>query len=131
MNFGEGVTARLLQAGAVTAIAGNRVNWVTRPQLSALPALTLQVISDPRPQHLKGFDGARDTRLQIDAWASGHGIAVALAAAAIAALASPATISGKRFGRAQVDGPRDLGEEVNGSFVHRQSVDLTIRHVGD
>jgi hypothetical protein len=131
MNFKEGVTARLLQAAPVIALAGDRINWVVRPQLSALPALTLQIIGDPRPQHLKGFDGARGTRLQIDAWAETSAAAGALASAAIAALAEPLTISGKQFGGAQVDGPRDLGQQVGGSFVHRQSADLIIRHVGD
>lgn len=119
---------RLISAGTA---AGSRVTWVERPQLSALPAITLQTISDGRPQHLKGFDGARGTRVQIDCWASTYAAALSLARAVIAALQPPAVISGKKFGQAQIDGQRDLGEDVSGTFIHRQSVDLIIWHVGD
>ncbi|GLT01804.1 hypothetical protein GCM10007897_32020 [Sphingobium jiangsuense] len=138
MDFQAGLLARLLADPAVSGIAGTRVHWLDRPQAEALPAISLQVISDPRPQHLKGFDGARDTTVQVDCWAASYGEALALARASIAALAPPATISGKRFGGTQVIGQRDLGETVGGvgsrsggTFIHRQSVDFLVRHIGD
>lgn len=127
-DFQAGVRSRLIVAATA---AGSRIYWVERPQTSALSAVTLQIISDGRPQHLKGLDGARGTRVQVDCWASTYAAALALARACIAALQPPATVSGKRFGNAQVDGQRDLGEDVNGTFVHRQSIDLIIWHVGD
>lgn len=131
MDMHAGLMTRLLANNAITAAVGARVNWVTRPQASALPAITLQTISDERPQHLKGSDGARDTRVQVDVWATKHSVALAIARSVIAALAAPAVVSGKRFGPARVEGQQDLGEDVNGTFVHRQSVDLIIWHVGD
>jgi hypothetical protein len=132
MDFQTGVRSRLLANGDVAAIVGTRIDWVERPQNSALPAISLQTISDPRPLHLKGMDRARSTRVQCDCWAETYAAALALARAAIAALSSPATISGKKFGHAQVDAQRDLGETVgDGSFIHRQSVDFIIWHVGD
>lgn len=139
MDFYGGVTARLLTDPAVSGIADQRVNWGLRPQGEPLPAVTLQVVSDPRPAHLKGFDGARATRLQCDCWAETLTQALALARAVIAALKDPATVSGKKFGNALVDGQRDLGETVgsgsdaraSGTFIHRQSVDLIIWHSGD
>lgn len=132
MDFQAGVRARLLTYYDVQQIVGSRVTWLERPQLAGLPAITLQVISDPRPLNLKGFDDARSTDIQADCWGRTYKEAVILARAVIACLAPPAVIEGKKFGNAQVSGPRDLGETVpDGSFVHRQSLDLTIRHVGD
>ncbi|AMK19333.1 tail completion protein gp17 [Sphingobium sp. MI1205] len=132
MDFHAGLRARLLADSGVAAIVGTRVSWLERPQGAALPAITLQVISDPRPQHLKGLDGARGTRVQLDCWAASFAQALALARAAIATLQPPTTIEGKKFGNARIDGQRDLGETAaGGAFVHRQSVDLFIWHVGD
>lgn len=139
MNFHEGVTKRLLDSADVGAIADNRVNWGLRPQGEPLPAVTLQVVSDPRTVHLKGRDSGRYTRLQADCWSETLIQALALAAAVIATLEPPATVSGKKFGNALIDGQRDLGENVgsgsdaqsSGKFIHRQSVDLLIWHVGD
>lgn len=132
MDFQSGVRARLLANSTVSGIVGSRVDWVTRPQKAALPAISLQTVSDPRPDHLKGVDGARATRVQCDCWAVTYASAMTLARAAIAALQPPATISGKKFGNARVDAQRDLGENIaDGSFIHRQSVDLIIWHVGE
>lgn len=132
MDFQTGVRARLLADDAVAAVAATRIYWVERPQKSALPAITLQTVSDPRPDHLKGPDGARGTRIQCDCWAESYASALSLARAVIAALQSPATIEDKKFGNARVEGQRDLGESVtDGTFIHRQSVDLIIWHVGD
>ncbi|KKW93872.1 tail completion protein gp17 [Sphingobium chungbukense] len=139
MDFYGGVTTRLLTDPAVSCIVDQRVNWGLRPQGELLPAVTLQVVSDPRPVHLKGFDGARATRLQCDCWAETMMQALALARAVIAVLKNPATVSGKKFGNALVDGQRDLGETVgsggdaqsSGTFIHRQSVDFIVWHRGD
>ncbi|QUT07915.1 DUF3168 domain-containing protein [Sphingobium phenoxybenzoativorans] len=131
MDFQAGVRARLLANYDVRQIADKRVTWLERPQLSGLPAVTLQVVADPRPQNMKGFEGARSTDVQADCWAATYKEALQLARAVISCLAGPAEIEGKKFGNAQVTGQRDLGETVADGFVHRQSVDLTIRHVGD
>lgn len=139
MDFQAGVRARLLADSTVSGIVGTRIDWMTRPQKSALPSISLQTISDSRPDHLKGFDGSRATRVQCDCWAatvdggpSGYSTAMALARAVIAALQQPATISGKKFGNARVDAQRDLGEKIaDSSFIYRQSVDFIIWHVGD
>lgn len=121
--------ARLLAAEPVTAIAGQRVTWLVRPQGSALPALTLQAITGERRQHLKGFVGARSTTVQIDSWAESYGAAKALIEAALAAAVGAGTFSGVRFGRAtDVGEPRDLGEQTSTVFLFRQSVDLTVWH---
>jgi hypothetical protein len=126
-----GLRTRLLANATVATAVGTRVTWVDRPQASALPAIVLQTISDPRPAHLKGHDGSRMTRVQMDVFAATYAAALSLARAAIAALKDPATVSGKVFGKTFVDGQRDLSEDVGGTLVHRQSVDLLVWHAGD
>jgi hypothetical protein len=89
----------------------------------------MQVVSDPRPQHLQGYDGARVTRVQVDAFASTYGTARQLSEAIISAVATPATFGGVHFGRTAAEGPRDLGEDVDGiGYVHRLSLDLLAEH---
>lgn len=126
-----GIRTRLLEDATVSAAVGTRVTWVDRPQASALPAIVLQTVSDPRPAHLKDYDGARMTRVQMDVFATRYATALSIARAAIAALKAPANVSGKMFGGTFVDGQRDLAEDVGGTLVHRQSVDLMVWHAGD
>lgn len=132
MDFQAGLRARLLADTTVAAIVGTRVYWVQRPQKSPYPAVVLQVVSDGRPENLKGFDGARSTRVQADCYGTSYAASLDLARATISALVEPTILSGKQFGRASVDRQLDLGETVaDGSFVHRQTVDFNIWHVGD
>lgn len=132
MDMQAGLRARLLADGDVASMVGARIYWVERPQAADLPAITLQVISDPRPQHLKGLEGARGTTIQCDCWAATYASALTLARAVIAALLPPATVEDKKFGGAQITGQRDLSETADsGPSIHRQSVDFIIRHVGD
>lgn len=111
--------------GASTT-AGQRVYWVDRPQAASLPAVTLQIISDFRPQHLKGFNPLRDTRVQIDCWAATYAQVTALKEAVLAAVVPENTSNGIRFDRAIIDGERDLGERTETQFIHRASVDLVV-----
>ena len=122
------LTARLLAAAGVTAIAGQRQHWNAVPQGTAYPCMRMQTISDPRPQHLRATDRGRQTRVQVDCFAKTFAQARALADAVIAATAQPATVSGVRFGRTRAEGPRDLGEQTPEGFIHRMSVDLLIEH---
>jgi hypothetical protein len=118
--------ARLLAAAPVTALVGQRVYWVDRPQASQLPAIVLQVISDPRPQHLKGFEDLRETRVQMDIFGTSYGQVRTLTEAALAAVVPENTSNGIIFNRALVDGARDLGERTETQFIHRHSTDLLI-----
>lgn len=124
MTFHAAVRTRLIDAAGVAALAGSRVAWVQRPQGEALEAITLQVISDQREQHLKGFDPIRETRVQIDCWSASHVGAQALAEAVIAALVPEASVGGIAFNRAYVDVVRDLGEQSETQFIHRASIDM-------
>ena len=138
----DGLRSRLIEDAPTAAILATHapatgpstkaVFWGLRPQGSSVPAITLHLVSDPRPQHLKGLDGARGTRVQLDAWASTHSEASALAQAAIGALQPPADVAGKRFATSSIDGQRGATEATAaGLILHRQSVDLLVWHVGN
>lgn len=119
---------RLLANTAVAAIVGTKIKWGIVSQSTAKPYIRLTVISDVRPQHLKGYDGSRPTRVQADCFGVTYDQAVTLALAVIAAVSEPATTPDGRFGRTHAEGPRDLGEDTTTGFVHRASVDLLVRH---
>lgn len=110
-----------------------------RPQGSPMPALVMNIVADPREQHLKGFDGLRQTRVQLDAYAATAPAAEALAEAAITALVPHGEFSGVRFGRAMVaNGPINLSAGTQdgvavqaGNPISRRMVELIISHKGD
>lgn len=125
MDFRGALRARLIAAG----VTGGKVFWNIVPQGTTLPYTRLQVVSDPRPEHLKGYDAMRQSRVQADHFAATYAAALAGAEATIAALAEPESGNGIRFGRTKAEGPRDLGEDIEGiGFVHRASVDLLVAH---
>ena len=115
----------------LTGLAGGAIYWSIVPEGKVAPYLRLQTISDPRPEHLKGYNGSRQTRVQADCFAATHKAAQALAHGVIAAVAAPVTVCGVRFGRTSAEGPRDLGEDTTEGFIHRASVDLLVSHTGD
>lgn len=128
-DFASALSDRLKADAGVSAIAGPRGYWVKVPQGTPLPYYRMQVISDPRPEHLKGYDGARRTRVQVDCFAQTYAASRALAEAVVTATITPGLYGGTRFGRVKAEGPRDLGEDVTGgSFIHRASVDLLVEH---
>jgi hypothetical protein len=128
MDFQGALRARLLADSATTTIVGQRIYWVVRPQQDALPAITLQTITDGRPQHFGGFQAMRPSMVQIDAWGTTYAQVRALAEAIIAALAPAHSENGIAFERGFFSDVRDLGEQLETTFIHRVSVDLTVFH---
>ena len=128
MEMFGAMRARLLAAGPVTALVGQRVTWIDRPQASALPAITLQVVSELRPQHMAGFDGLRDVTVQIDIWGNSYVETKSIMEAVIAALTPAQTGNGINFARSFIDSIRDLGEQVETQFIHRTSIDLRVHY---
>lgn len=132
-DFASALHARLSADPAVAAVVVvggvKRIYPVVVPQNTPLPYIRYQTISDPRSEHLQGYDGARVVRVQVDCFASSYATARGLAEKIIAAVAQPATVAGVKFGRTKAEGPRDLGEEVaTGTWVHRSSLDLLVEH---
>ncbi len=126
MDMQGALRARLLAAAPITALVAQRIYWVDRPQSGQLPTIVLQTISDGRPQHLKGFNDLRETRVQVDVFGTTYSQVRAIAEAVIAALIPANTSNGVIFNRALVDGARDLGERTETQFIHRHSLDLLI-----
>lgn len=127
-DFAAALRTRMLADPAVSAVT-TKIHWGVVPQDTPRPYVRLQTISDPRPEHLKGYDLARVTRVQCDCFAATYGAARDLAEKVIEALAAPGVTGGIRFGRIKAAGPIDLGEDVEGvGYVHRASVDLLAEH---
>lgn len=127
-DFATALRARLIADAAVSAVTTS-FHWGQVPQGTALPYVRMQVISDARPEHLKGYDEARQTRVQCDVFASTYGAARQLSEKIITAIAVPGETGGIHFGRIKAEGPRDLGEDVDGlGYVHRASLDLLAEH---
>ncbi len=120
---------RLTSDTAVAAVVGTKVYWSFVPQGTALPYIRLQTISDPRPEHLKGYETARVSRVQCDCFSAKYLDARSLADKVIGAVEFPGVTGGVHFGRVKAEGPRDLGEDVaGGTFTHRASLDLLVEH---
>ncbi len=117
-----------LRARIVAALGHARVYWTIVPQAAALPYVRMQVVSDPRPENMGGYDGARVSRVQVDIFADTYDVARNGSETMIAALAAPGTSNGVQFGRIKAEGPRDLGEDTSTGFTHRASTDLLVEH---
>ncbi|MAG24954.1 hypothetical protein CMI47_05180 [Candidatus Pacearchaeota archaeon] len=114
---------------ALSGSIGTRAYWSKVPQGAAMPYLRMQTVSDPRPEHLGGYDESRITRVQVDVFSRSYAEARAISESIISAVAQPATVAGVKFGRTKAEGPRDLGEDVEGvGYVHRLSLDLLAEH---
>lgn len=126
------LSARLLGNAAYAAAMGGRVDWMRRPG-SALPATTLQIISDPRPQHMKGFQ-TRQTRVQLDIWSASPKQAAELREMAIVILTPSSEIEGVHFQRAMIANVRP-GMDQEGATegqpqgeLYRESIDFIFTH---
>lgn len=117
---------RLAADAGVSAIVGTKIYPVAVGQKAEAPYIRYLIVSDPRPQHMKGYDGARQTLVQIDCYAAEYGVSRTLAQACVDALAGPAEHGGIRFGRGKAEGPRDFGEDTEKGFVYRAVLEVNI-----
>lgn len=133
-DFFAALRARILADPDVAALVGTRVYPVIVPQDAISPYVRMQVISDPRPMHLKGYQAMRQSRVQVDCMArqadgtGGHAKSRAVALAIIAAMDGPADVDGVRFGLTEAQGPFDEGEDTAKGFFHRARMDLLVAH---
>lgn len=118
MSIEDAIEARVRAIDLITARVGDQVAWGRR--LAGAPAISMQLVADPRPQHFKGFQFWRPTLIQIDVLARTAAEARALRDALIAGLAEADSVSGVRFRRAEI-------LNVRGSAVDQQGADLRIR----
>ena len=120
--------ARIVDSPAVSAIVSGRVYWENRPQSAPLPDVTLLIVSDERPQHMKGFDSFRPTEVQIDVRATSFAQKKALKEAVIDAVAPKHFGNGVRFARASDVRARPLNEDAGTQFIFRDVIELTVWH---
>lgn len=99
------------------------------PETARLPYALGTVVSDPRPEHLQGYMGMRQTRIQIDCYALSGKAAFDMAEALIAALSDPGTVGDTKFGRCKAQGPVDMtAQDGGGKTVHRKMIEFSVAH---
>lgn len=135
MTLSAALKARLLAGATIAAITQGRVG--RGKQLQAVPAITLQIIADPRPQHFKGFQRVRPTSVQIDVWAADEATAEVLREHVIAVLVPADASTDVRFQRAMITNIRSGAESQQAApgqriraELHRESIDFIFTHNG-
>ena len=140
MTLEDAIETRQREDAGIMQAVGGRIGWDT--SLDGEPAITNQIISDPRPQHYKGFHTTRGTAVQIDVWARDVAVGRAIREALIVALTPATTVtatdgSSVRFQRATVSDVRSGGEPQRGQTaqrprgeLHRESIDFLFIHNG-
>lgn len=121
--------ARLLADSGLSALVGNRVNYLSRVQAEDLPAITITQVVPGRAYTMAGPQGTHGTRVQFDIWAELEQATVALAIlrALRAVLEAPAKVGATAFMMGFEQSRRDSVEDVAGhGEIIRISVDHTI-----
>lgn len=70
MTVEELVSKRLKASTGVAALVGTRVYQLKLPQKPELPAIKVQLITDPKRKHLRGRVNGAIARIQVDAYSS-------------------------------------------------------------
>lgn len=120
--------ARLKNDATVAGLVSTRIDWAKRPQGSALPAITLQRISEQRPQHMGGNDNLKSARVQIDIWAEKEATLTPIEDAVLVCLVPEATQGATKFFRSFVDAIRDMPAEAEVGALFRTSIDLKVHY---
>ncbi len=128
MSWETALVARLMADPAVFALTGDNIEWDERAPDAPLPAITLQTITDARPQNNDGFDPFWPTRVQVNCLARTKLEAAAVRDAAIAALVPYAEQDGTIFLRSFVDGGNSDAERTTTGRLCRERTDLIIWH---
>lgn len=125
MEMEGALRARIIAAGTAAA---DRVYWVDRPQTSALPSITLQVVSGDYPQTHEGLQATRENRVQMDVWATSHLQAQQIMRAVVPALVGRTVSNGVEFKGTFFEGERDGLERLETTNVYRRGIDLIVWH---
>lgn len=119
--------ARLLADSGLSALVGNRITPIERPQDEGLPAITLFRVSPGRSYTFGGASGSHGTLMQFDVWAASLMTAKQVMTALIAVLEQPATVGGTVFEMSFLQSERDSSDDVPGvGTITRKSVDFLI-----
>lgn len=111
------------------ALAAGRIYRDERPAGSALPAVRMQVISDPRPSTMDGRQSLRETTVQFDCMGLERKDADDLAEQVITIAEQAGTVGGTSFQRSFVDSLRTYSERsTDGVVTYVSSLDLRVWH---
>lgn len=120
--------AKLLADGGVAALAGNHVYPVSRPQGSALPAVTLATVSNVPVYTDQGEAGIAEARVQLDCWGATYASVKETARAVKAALSAFfGQVGDVTFQYILLDGERDLREGGSNAAEYLFRVQLDFR----
>ena len=125
------IVTKLNADEGISEIVGNRIDWGKRPNGERLPAIVLKVRADPRPRHMKGFQGLRKTTVQIDVYSDQSQTQAAdIVEMIIGAIGDPwrDDDAGVRFERSDFEGPDESGENSDEGYVYRARLDAEIWH---
>jgi hypothetical protein len=119
--------AKLLASTGVTALVGQRINWVRRPQGAALPCIVLHQIDGAPDVHHGGPSGLVQSRVQADCWAETYGGAKAVARAIETAITAQTFTQGAiRFDCILIADERDTTFDET-TPIFRTSLDLMVQ----
>jgi hypothetical protein len=134
----EAIEQRQRDDQAINEAVGGRIGWDR--SLEGEPAITNQIIADPRPQHMKGFQAFRPTTVQVDVWGRDAGVVRTLREHLIKVLILPAQVGTDqtgivRFQRAMIGNIRSSPEVQQGQTAQRartemfrESIDFIFNH---
>lgn len=135
MSFESGLEARLRANPVILQQTAGRIGWSKR--FPALPGISLQKVSDARPQHMKGPQPVRPTGVQIDIWASTPAAAAQLRELVIGSISGSALVDGVQFQRGLISNVRAGPERQQGpatqrigAEIYNESIDVTLWHNG-
>lgn len=115
--------------GVAGSVKKASIAWGDRPQASALPAITLDIIADARAQHMQAFQDLRATQVQADIWSTDRQESRDVRDLVIAAVVPVATVGETRFSRSFVDRSESTFEQTDAkTIVYRERVDFTVWH---
>lgn len=133
MTLEAALTARIGADGELASMLAEDGGWSLR--LRSLPAISMQIVSDPRPQHYKGFQRKRRSFVQVDVWGADVASVGSVRDRLIGLLVPASRVGEVGFDRAEVSGARTLGvPEQSGAptrhrdEVRRASIDFIFLH---
>lgn len=123
----ESLIAHLLATSALSALVGARVYPGARPQSSALPSATMNVISSTPAYSDDGEDGLQDDRVQFDCWGMTYTSAKQVAREIIKALSA---YKGGIFLYITLELQHDLreGGTDDAEYLFRTSLDFIVTY---
>ena len=125
----DALIAKLLADSGVSALVSNRVYPVSRPQGTALPAISLGTVSNVPVYTNDGEAGIAESRVQVDCWGATYGSVKAVARAVTASLSAFfGAVDGRVFQYVLLDGERDSRESGSNApeYLFRTQLDFRV-----